>query len=541
VDYVDDNVTPEGIDDTEKLARPCTEPVPLFSQANMAIAYTPGPAVAGSRTYTIQYTFQACFVYPYRQTGSDFTIEADAVVLNNNTDPQWQPLIPDPHFTVDNTFPFSPDTFEFIEAEPQVMTVTAPVAVGAPLLDLDIVITARTLKDGVVVRQTPASDYEDENEKVHVRLNLQLPATLPAGMTTTSLNFWAEAIDPRFNWVGDGADGKYWRSSVEPGAVDNGQTEVASPNAPLEMLKTFAAFTGYVPYYDPNPISSLNAYMLTHPKALSDYFNIVVDGVRDGDANAAHCDPLTLQARAHVANRPLQSVGELGYLPIARWQTLSLYDHGHDNNRNLQPASGYHPVLDYFTLMASNTPPRRGRVNLNTSVTGALAAVFNDLPLLTENPSTPTIPRVRMNGDSMVLANLVRRKGPFTNLSELGKIWNKPDVDQLGVFAQGNLPAANNPLYYIAQTCGAPGFGEFEREAAIRNTCNLLTTRQQIYTIILRADSFVPRYAMTHIREGNVLATAQAVAQIWRDPVATDCGGVMKHKCFVQLFKLIDE
>jgi hypothetical protein len=214
----------------------------------------------------------------------------------------------------------------------------------------------------------------------------------------------------------------------------------------------------------------------------------------------------------------------------------------------------YHKVLDYFTLSTSNQF-LRGLVNLNTRQTNALAAVLQELPLRAEYKDKTT--RVRAKGAAGTnpnetdaasdLAKLFVRNGPYQRLSDIGRIWH--NVDPIGNYSRNTAILATNAyVRAIAEPCdtAASGligvFGEFEREAIIRNTCDLLTTRQQIFTIILRADSFSPKFGFTDIKKGNVLATSHAVAQVWRDPVATDVGGgVKKHKCFVQYFKILEE
>jgi hypothetical protein len=99
------------------------------------------------------------------------------------------------------------------------------------------------------------------------------------------------------------------------------------------------------------------------------------------------------------------------------------------------------------------------------------------------------------------------------------------------------VPAVAEPVQLLAMaTSGKGGFGELEREALIRNACELFTLRQQTYTIVIRADSFSPFFGMTGVKKGSVLATAQAVAQVWRDPYPDPDGN---HPCFVQFFKLI--
>jgi hypothetical protein len=75
-----------------------------------------------------------------------------------------------------------------------------------------------------------------------------------------------------------------------------------------------------------------------------------------------------------------------------------------------------------------------------------------------------------------------------------------------------------------------------DRESVLRNSMGLFTTRQQLFTIILRADSFSAKYGFQDLKHGNVMSTAQAVAQIWRDPMPNADG---RHPCFVRLFKIL--
>jgi hypothetical protein len=287
----------------------------------------------------------------------------------------------------------------------------------------------------------------------------------------------------------------------------------------------------------------LATYMLHFPQALSEYFGIVVDGVRDG-SDAANCDPLLRQVASYVANRELRSVGELGYLPIDRWFTITLYDHSHSDRHGMLPASGYHPVLDYFTVSDPSVPVR-GRVNVNTRSTCVLGAVFLDMPVDVESEATPgtkRIPAKRTTGnvnDCVKLARRLQSKGPFTKVSDIGRIFQWSPVPHLGVYNQSTNPGLDEPAQLLAEIGGATGFGELEREALIRNACELLTTQQQTFLIILRADSFSPRYGMTTIRRGNVLASTHAVAQVWRD--ASPTPGLANHRCFVQILKTLSD
>jgi hypothetical protein len=94
-----------------------------------------------------------------------------------------------------------------------------------------------------------------------------------------------------------------------------------------------------------------------------------------------------------------------------------------------------------------------------------------------------------------------------------------------------------NDTTVVRPTLGQPSeVNEMDRESVLRNSMGLFTTRQQLFTIILRADSFSAKYGFQDLKHGNVMSTAQAVAQIWRDPMPNASG---RHPCFVRLFKIL--
>ena len=88
---------------------------------------------------------------------------------------------------------------------------------------------------------------------------------------------------------------------------------------------------------------------------------------------------------------------------------------------------------------------------------------------------------------------------------------------------------------------------EMDRKAFVRNAMDLFTARQQIYTIIVRADAMSFEYgggaygSGNTLNNGSVLGSAQAVFQIWRDPVPTTDAATGKtyHPCFVRLCKIL--
>jgi hypothetical protein len=161
----------------------------------------------------------------------------------------------------------------------------------------------------------------------------------------------------------------------------------------------------------------------------------------------------------------------------------------------------------------------RGMVNINTEHTNVLAAVFNDMPV---NDYFGGAIRRLSSASATSIASFVR--------------------DQISVTLGGATPTNINVLTLVPWDDTAtvkPALGslnEMDRESVLRNSMGLFTTRQQLFTIILRADSFSAKYGFQDLKHGNVMSTAQAVAQIWRDPMPNASG---RHPCFVRLFKIL--
>lgn len=269
----------------------------------------------------------------------------------------------------------------------------------------------------------------------------------------------------------------------------------------------------------------------------------------------------------------METVGELGHLPVGPWATIRLFGTEAETNVNLKinprvslfnglPEQTYtmfvkgrknaeavhfkiqrpfHTVLDYFTLQNG---PRFGLVNLNTPDPNVMASVFNGSPLCSE---------VKSDGEFVIgddisgtkpleLASIFRatwldvgkagsgvqkdESTPFTRLSEMGWMFNDHDFDRAGLCKDHNheLRLSSNR----------------EREAVVCNSCGLFTTRGQTYTILLRGEAYSPLFGKTTVMDGDgtTLATRHAIAQIWRDTYEDDKGN---HPVFVQFFKIFDE
>jgi len=192
-----------------------------------------------------------------------------------------------------------------------------------------------------------------------------------------------------------------------------------------------------------------------------------------------------VDAAMHVADGPLLSVAELGYLVYTNmpWRTVKLY--GPDCHR----------VLDVFAIgtnasyiYVTNTI-WRGRVNPNTTNNDALVAAFYNIPV--NNSTNDASPDTLLLPDTIAIAEHIQANaqtyGFYTNLSDLGR-WFNP---------------VKFPSY---------ADNELKKEAIFRNTCGLLSVRQNLFTIIIEAQvasgGNIPRNPVKQ----------RAVALVWRDP-----------------------
>lgn len=456
------------------------------------------------------------------------------------------------------------------------------------------------------------SKYDDDDEswlttcfnasRENVRFDRDRPtstSTSEDGRTTTktwstNVVVWAEIFDPRFSCIALGERNNdtwdeplqwaYYKSShrgdSEEGYLGAAATKLRTLNgfggfsAPARMVALGGRgfdhdadgrsdpFGGY--FCDDGTrisgASPLTAYVLSHPDVLRSYFGMPMDGFqRLSDASS---DDSLLQVRMHVKNAPLESVGELGYLPIGVWQTIRLYNYSDDfgtPDSNKMPeelyrfsklprdrdGGGYfHPVLDRFSVVRDVT---KGRVNINTLNKNVLATVFHLMPVGTEEGShiSPGAESGRIDGrtghreDSLrLLAEAVidyrNDRGPFERLSQLGYLFDYGD----DVFLNGedkSFPAAA-----AANAAGGDRlFGEFEREAIIRNSCGLFTTRGQTFIVVVRGESYSPPFGRkTSISGGTSNASKTIIAQVWRDSVPDEDDN---HPMYVQFFKIIDD
>ena len=414
----------------------------------------------------------------------------------------------------------------------------------------------------------------------------------------TSVVVWAEFLDPRFACLDmedkAGEDELEYETHFLRYLVSHGNEDAARNEHPhtipitkfKEFSSTKKAFKdvktevsasefdkdeeggGYFGLYKGRSswpgASPIAWYMLTHPAVSKDFYKINVDGIRVDDRDEEEStDVGDAKWRSFVKNGPLESVGELGYLPIGPWYTIRLYDYDNEkfiNKKNEDSfdflntfshlpgeidsdaeVEGFHPVLNYFSITNAI-----GRVNINTAGENALASVFYRMPIgIGEDPlyeasedgksAKTDNTRYRISADdALLLAKALincRQEAPFEGLADLGYVFSGDGAslvgDDIGLAVEA-----------VANTARNDNFGEFEREAVIRNSCGLFTMRGQSFVIAVRGESYSPMYGReTSMEGGSVNAAKTAVAQIWRD---TEPDATGKRPIFVQFFKLLD-
>ncbi len=189
----------------------------------------------------------------------------------------------------------------------------------------------------------------------------------------------------------------------------------------------------------------------------------------------------------YVRNGPLEMTGELGMLlydATKPWTTIRL----------LNPNA--HPVLSMFTTDTGTV--YRGCINVNSDMLPVLASAFASN--LVERWPGETGGPTNDASDSLAIATALISAGPYTNFSEIAKV--------------GGASAT------------LPGYSLIQSEGIIRKTAGLLTTRQQIFAVIVKSNAYDAK--------GGISAEQKVFAIIWRDPFPGPDG---RHQMFIRYFK----
>ena len=575
VDYVDPSPIPEGATDKERYARPASKEAPQAQWVGLIMNYARTANNDGTYTHTVTYTLQLSFAKPFLSTNpaQNYTVFVDARLDDQGTDTAWVNVLPWP---TSNEKHYSEDISmgqldrATIQLPDMTCGVTKPIADGQPSMacDISVRVQVREKLANNIVEQVPGDDYNN----VNYDNSIQLPILHTFGSTYPSVDtewhaVWSEAIDPAINWDGYPGGGQ-WMVSESGVHVKYDPVSLANLNATVpELSGLFIAgddSTGSTSAYQTfmSPSVRLNycggtlANLLLQNSAALSWWNntekgsgivngIVPDGCTIG-ANQTTWDPLVMQQRHYVKGGPLTSVGELGFLTIGQWMTINLYPHGHANTYDALPPKQFHPVLDYFTVRPT-TNVAHGLVSMFSRNAAVHGCIFNQMPINEwVGPADGSLARIDVGDAKNMGCWATNHLQSITNLSDIGMSFAGAVLGNSAGLPMASVGPSDPSYasYVISKNVQNNNFGELEREGIIRNSINLYTRRQQIYTIVVRADSMSFNYGsgdqnvagMNALNNGSVLGSSLAVFQVWRDP-EPDANG--KHPCFVRLCKIL--
>ncbi len=555
----------------------------------------PGAKPTAKYEYTASFTPEICWTYPFMSPSPPkLSIHYKAAVVNGTweaTPDKWKPLLStkDGAFFWSNNFSEgewdggdpptggSESATELSSDKCEIDIELSGNSTGAsdrdeddiqPDLKFDIFFTAQTRNGNDTLRSVPVEagyfntinsvgggDFnEDSCYVIHVdtkadKDNGYVAATFkPGGCTAIDKEeeitryYWAEMLDPAYacHLQDDTADEEAVRANYRPSVDATKSLEDKLMFMSSHKLKSKAGFDGISDLlnadgkpkfkYGLGPVAQT---ILTSPEAARS-LKLNLDGVSfRSNSRGDEADSLFYQIRRFVRNGDLESAGELGFLPVGPWQTLRLYDHGDylAPDTGLFPYSAipghdglhYHDILDRFSLAPASGA--QGYVDIRSAHPGSMDALksltfaFNQLPVnypVVENNQRVGTP------DAARLAAMLLRNAPCNRLSDLSLLFDEDNYDVA--------------VDILDRICGKEAFGEFEREALLRNSCGLFSTRGNTFTILMRAESYSPTLYYKSTMGGNPNSSAVAIAQIWRDTVKDTSG---HYPVLIQFFKIL--
>lgn len=222
-----------------------------------------------------------------------------------------------------------------------------------------------------------------------------------------------------------------------------------------------------------------------------------------------------------VSDSNLVSVSELTYLlrgrnpkpndsPLHYWNTIRLFD-----RQGPILSMPLDTVLDHFVV--GTTGVVKGAVNINTGKRDVMSALFKDAPL-NSYPNekgaglvTVTAPEADAMASVWVDPALNPLAGNFLRLSDIGHMTN---IVAMAPYAAGT---------------------PFQQESFFRNNCGLMGVRQNLYTVLLYAQT---TKVVPLLPQKSVVSGVVGIAEVWRDPIAPT-NGVRNQ--FVRYFSILSD
>lgn len=288
----------------------------------------------------------------------------------------------------------------------------------------------------------------------------------------------------------------------------------------------------------------------------------------DGHKDASLAFYFDADEKADDADR-FTRIGQLGFLPIGTHRTIALLDGFSLDDRGSLVRTPRQCVLDCFTMATPRTPLDDLKEGSGPGRPGepVKSALFTSR--LNINP--PRVPEWRKkdgdgktkywidSGDynlapmTAALYQCPLREWENTDTSRMSLDWNTAEklaeAYAVNIDRDDKEAKTENPIKYwncngvvhdvsVLGRCGDPNPDnlkkdpswdsilrnetgatcDFDREGVVRNSAGMFTARQQLFTILLKADSFTPKVGFNDASHGTSLASVQAIAHIFRDP-----------------------
>ncbi len=181
----------------------------------------------------------------------------------------------------------------------------------------------------------------------------------------------------------------------------------------------------------------------------------------------------------HHVDAPMKSIGEIGYIFCGTpWQDIQLVD--------CQPINVQFALPDLLTVRQTNTSTH-GLVNISTQQKDVLESLFYRMVIGYSNAFTNITVKIDGNQKNQLWGSV---NGPFLNFRNL---FNSVDTEQ-----------AYTNWHANGQTGGDL------KEDAFRNILEMVTFRQNIFTVIVAAQVYAPMGT-------TVVAEKRAMAIVYRD------------------------
>jgi hypothetical protein len=206
---------------------------------------------------------------------------------------------------------------------------------------------------------------------------------------------------------------------------------------------------------------------------------------------------------------PMETIGEIGHIPVGDvageyegadwpgnvanwfWEPINLmsYDYGAFllDRMTVRDTNSWYAGLPIFNVASSPTlNPAYGLVNLNTSNTNVLLALYNNMGIGVTNSSgqyQQTLSASDPNVQALASAIISQPNGPYWSFQSL---FTSNNMTESG----DSLPTAYQNV--VQDTSGVGQINEIQRQDPIRKILDFISFRQNIFMIVAVAQQLAP-------------------------------------------------